>query len=209
MSLRIVGAGVGRTGTHSLKLALERLLGAPCYHMVECFAHPEHVPLWHAAMLDSPVDWPAIFDGYAATVDWPGAGVWDQILAAHPDALVLLSTRATADEWWRSASRTIFAIRDTPPEMRAWREMADAMIARFTPDSADEAASKDAYARHNAAVRASVPADRLVEWQPADGWGPLCAALDVPVPDEPFPVTNTTDEFRAMAGLDTPTDEQA
>ena len=204
MTLRVIGAGLGRTGTMSLKVALERLLGGPCYHMFELLGHPEHVPMWHAAMLDQPVDWPAVFEGYVATVDWPGGGVWDQIATAYPDALILLSTRTSADEWWQSASRTIFpAMHKAPPEgMEAWHAMAKAMVKRLTPDLADEAATKAGYERHNERVRQEVPADRLVQWQPADGWGPLCDALDVPVPDEPFPVTNTTEEFRARAGMD-------
>jgi hypothetical protein len=187
----------------SLKAALERLLGAPCYHMIEVFGHLDHVPVWHSAMLDEPVDWDALFDGYSAAVDWPVCGVWRSIAAAYPEAPVLLSTRASADEWWESAKNTIFAAKEeglaVSPE---WDEMITVMFRRFTPDWSDEAACKAAYEAHNAAVRAEVPASRLVEWQPSDGWAPLCDALGVAVPDEPFPKTNTTAEFRAMVGLD-------
>src|SRR3954470_22227270 len=105
--LRVVGAGVGRTGTASLKAALERLLGGPCYHMAEVFEHTVHIPLWHAALLGEQVDWDKIMDGYVAVVDWPAAGCWRDLAAAHPDALVLLSTRADAQTWWKSASATI------------------------------------------------------------------------------------------------------
>jgi hypothetical protein len=203
MTLRIVGAGVGRTGTHSLKVALEQLLGGPCYHMVEVFPRPEHIALWTAAFNGEPTDWDELFEGFVATVDWPSAGAWEPILAANPDALVLLSTRTSADEWWGSASRTIFErMRDLGPDEGGFGTMTTAMAAAFGADFGDEASCRAAYERHNAHVRATVPADRLVEWQPADGWGPLCAALGVPVPDEPFPVTNTTDQFRAMAGMD-------
>jgi len=203
MALQIVGAGLGRTGTHSLKLGLERLLGAPCYHMIEVFGHPEHVPMWAAAMRDEPVDWPALFEGYEATVDWPGGGVWQSISAAFPDAKVLLSTRRSADLWWTSASRTIFeGMENSPPGMEAWFEMAQTMMRRLTPEWPDEAACKAAYERHNAEVRASVPKDKLLEWQPQDGWGPLCVALEIAEPQDPFPVTNTTADFRAMRGLD-------
>ncbi|MCU1354337.1 MAG: hypothetical protein JWM05_3546 [Acidimicrobiales bacterium] len=203
MTLQIIGAGLGRTGTHSLKVALEQLLDEPCYHMVEVFAHPEHVPQWHAAMRDEPVDWPSVFEGYAATVDWPGGGVWKDISAAYPDALILLSTRTDADEWYGSASRTIFeAMGSPPPGMDDWHAMTETMIARVTPDWRDAEQTKAGYDRHNADVRASVPADRLIEWQPQDGWGPLCAALGVAEPDGPFPVTNTAAEFRQMSGLD-------
>ena len=202
MSLRIVGAGLGRTGTHSLKVALEQLLGGPCYHMIEVFGHPEHVPAWHAAMLDKPVDWPTVFDGYVATVDWPGGGVWKSISAEYPDALILLSTRRSADEWWTSASRTIFlGIGQVGQENPEWHGMAMSMLERLTPDWQDEDACKAAYERHNADVRASVPPDRLIDWQPQDGWEPLCRALGVDVPDEPFPLTNTSEEFRANMGL--------
>jgi hypothetical protein len=205
MTLRIVGAGLGRTGTHSLKIALEQLLGGPCYHMVEVFGHPEHVPMWHAAMLDQPVDWDVIFEGYVATVDWPSGGVWRPIAEHYPDAKILLSTRRTADEWWTSASKTIFeAMKEAPPGMEEWHAMTVEMTKRLTPDFPDEAACKAAYERNNAEVRAEVPAERLIDWQPQDGWGPLCEALDVPVPDEPFPLTNTTADFRAMTGLDNP-----
>jgi hypothetical protein len=202
MALRVVGAGLGRTGTNSLKLALETLLGAPSYHMLELFDHPEHVPRWHAAVRDEPVDWDALFEGYAATVDWPGAAFWREITAASPDALVLLSVRDSAQEWWRSADATIFqGIKGEPPLGAGgeWLAMVREMMSRrFTVDVSDERAAKAAYERHNAEVRAAVPGDRLLEWRPGDGWGRLCDALGVPVPDVPFPHVNTTADFRSM-----------
>lgn len=205
MSLRVVGAGIGRTGTLSLKLALERLLGAPCYHMFEVRLHRrDHVPSWHRA-LDEPPDWGELFEGYAAAVDWPASAFWPELAAAYPDAPVVLSTRESAEAWWRSADRTIFVrMRSAPAEAEAeWSAMmTDLLRRRFTDRVDDAAACKAAYERHNAAVRAAVPAERLVEWQATDGWGPLCAALGVPEPDEPFPVTNTSEEFRARTGLD-------
>src|SRR4051794_29525381 len=114
--LRVVGAGLGRTGTASLKGALERLLGGPCYHMAEVFEHFDHIPIWHAAIRGEPVNWEQIMDGYAAAVDWPTAGCWRELATAYPDALVLLSTRADAETWWRSASATIMA---KPPDDEA------------------------------------------------------------------------------------------
>ena len=202
MTLQIVGAGLGRTGTHTLKLALERLMGAPCYHMFEVFGHPEHVPMWHAAMINQPLDWSVVFDGFVATVDWPGGGVWEDIWAAYPDAKVLLSTRQSTDQWWRSASRTIFLPRElSEPGQEPWQQMIMTMMKRFTPAWPDEVACKAAYEAHNGHVRATVPKDRLIDWKPEDGWGPLCDGLGVPVPDEPFPLTNTTEEFRSRMGL--------
>jgi hypothetical protein len=202
MTIRVVGAGLGRTGTTSLKAALEQLLGEPCYHMIEVFGHPEHVPLWHAAMRDEPVDWEALFEGYGSVVDFPAAAVWRDIAAAYPDAPVLLSTRSSSDEWWRSASKTILTVRPEEPEMAEWRAMTADMFGRISPDPSDEALTKAGYEAHNAAVRAEVPPERLIDWRPEDGWEPLCKGLGLPVPDEPFPLTNTTAEFRAMTGLD-------
>src|SRR6478736_7536238 len=126
MELRVVGVGLGRTGTNSLKLALERLLDAPCHHMIEVFANGEQFPLWVAALEGDP-DWTAIYGGYAATVDWPGAAFWRELVAANPDAVVLLSRRESAEVWWNSARRTIFAPFNgedapTPPEFRAAAE---------------------------------------------------------------------------------------
>lgn len=207
MTLRVVGAGLGRTGTHSLKLALEQLLGGPCYHMVEVFGHPEHVPVWHDAALGKPTDWDKLFEGYVATVDWPGASVWKDIADHYPDAIVLLSVRQSADAWWKSAHDTIFegisrgAVAQENP---AWFEMIQAMFTTFTTDWQNEDAAKAAYEAHNANVRATVPPKRLVDYTAGDGWEPLCKALGVPVPDAPFPHVNSTADFRAMMGLDAP-----
>jgi hypothetical protein len=203
MALKIVGAGVGRTGTHSLKEALELLTGGRCYHMVEVFGRPGDAEVWTAALQGDPPDWDAFLTDFDATVDWPACSAWRELAAAYPDAPVLLSTR-DADSWWTSASRTIFEAmdRDKVPSDPAWSAMVGAMFERFTPDWRDEDAAKAAFAAHNAAVRAEIPASRLIEWQPGDDWAPLCRGLGVPVPDVPYPHTNTSDEFRAFSGLD-------
>jgi hypothetical protein len=129
-------------------------------------------------------------------VDWPGASFWRELAAAYPQALVVLSLR-DAESWWRSASETIF-----PSSRRAsgpWREMVDAVFAaRFTSALDDRAACIAAYERHNTQVRREVPRARLLEWRASEGWEPLCAALGVPVPGEPFPRVNTTEQFHAM-----------
>ncbi len=199
--VKVVGAGVGRTGTHSLKLALEQLLGGVCYHMVEVFEHLDHVPTWTAAVNGERVDWEPVLGSYSAIVDWPGAGCWDALAEAYPDALVLLSTRRDAEEWWTSANATILgAMRGggpPDPAMDGWRAMTAAMMDRFDPNWSDHDAAVAAYERHNEAVRDSVPAKRLIQWQPGDGWAPLCSALGLPEPDAPFPHSNTTEEWLA------------
>lgn len=207
MTLQLVGAGLGRTGTLSLKLAIERLLGGTCHHMLEVVAHPEEIPFWHSAVRGEPVDFPSLLAGYSAIVDYPGASVWREIAAAFPDAPVLLSTRGSAADWWESARATILESGDEPTDEqgRALRSMVDDMFRRsLTENRHDRAAVMEAYDAHNAAVRAAVPADRLFEYQPGDGWGPVCAALDLPIPDEPFPHTNTREQFRQRSGLEPP-----
>jgi hypothetical protein len=206
MTLRVVGAGLGRTGTNSLKVALEQLLGGTCYHMAEVFGRPDDIATWQDAVDGRPVDWHALFRDFTAAVDWPVVGFWQDISAAYPDAIVLLSTRSSAQAWWKSADETIFAVMrrgvDYDGLMRDNMIMIRGLFERFTPGWDDPATAQRAYEEHNALVRATVPRERLVDWQPGDGWEPICAALGVPVPDSPFPHTNSKDEFRAMAGLD-------
>lgn len=194
MTIRVVGAGLGRTGTMSLKRALERLLGVPCYHMAEVFQHPEHVPAWHEAARGRMPDWGELLQSYAAAVDWPAASFYRELAAAFPQAWVVLSLREP-ESWWRSASTTIFPALEQA-EDDAWRRMMEDVLAtRFTRALTDKEACIAAYERHVAEVRRTVPAGRLLEWCPADGWGKLCDALGLPVPAEPFPRVNTTEEF--------------
>jgi hypothetical protein len=198
--LKVVGAGVGRTGTHSLKVALEQLLGGRCYHMLEVFGRPGDAVVWAGVFRGQEPDWHEFMADFDAAVDWPAGGAWRELAAAFPDAPVLLSTR-DPDSWWKSASNTIFERLGDSPDP-AWNDMIDAMLGRFTRDYMDEDAAKAAFVAHNEAVRAEVPPERLIEWQPGDGWGPLCEGLGLDVPDTPFPHLNTTEEFRAMTGLD-------
>ena len=199
MEIKVVGAGVGRTGTNSLKLALEQLLDAPCHHMHEMLANPDQIPAWIDAIEGRPVDWSAMLASYAAIVDWPGGAFWRELSHANPGALVLLSVR-DPEEWYRSASNTIFLAFDhVPPEMKPWMEAVRQLLRdRFSDRFDDPTAMIDAYIRHNDAVRDEVPANRLLEWKLGDGWDPICERLGLSVPAEPFPVTNSTNEFREM-----------
>ena len=202
MSLKVVGAGVGRTGTASLKLALEQLLGGRCHHMLEIINDPGQVRGWTDAIDGRDVDWQELLSTYVAQVDWPGASFWREISAANPDALVVLSTR-DPEAWYRSASNTIFNVFDNPPPgLEEWFQSVQKMFAeRFSDDLGNPTAMIDAFEKHNAEVRAGVPTDRLLEWTASDGWEPLCERLGALVPNEPFPVTNTTNETRAIIGL--------
>ncbi len=198
MSLRVIGVGLGRTGTNSLKVALEMLLGGPCFHMAELMAHRERLPLWVAAYYEGDPDWEAIFEGYVATVDWPGAALWRPLCGAFPDVPVVLSSRTSADVWWTSATGTIFARGWTGEDYGPMdRELLTLMWGANGIVVDDEAASKAAYEQHLADVRATIAPDRLIDWQPGDGWGPLCRGLGLPVPALPFPHVNSTSEYQA------------
>lgn len=200
MTLKIVGAGLPRTGTMSLKAALEQLLGGPCYHGSVVFSQDSHVDSWNAAGAGAPVDWRILFDGFHATVDWPGAAFWEELAEEFPESIILLSTRDSAEAWWKSASETIFSYAagpDGPPILAMYAPLLEA---RFTTAIDDPEKAIAAYERHNAHVRATAPRGRLVEWTPKDGWGPLCEALGVPVPDDPFPRVNTAEDWARMAG---------
>ncbi len=202
MELKVVGAGVGRTGTHSLKLALEQLLDAPCHHMLEVLGDPDQIPAWIDAIEGRPVDWSVMLARYRTIVDWPGSAFWNELSQANPEALVLLSVR-DPEEWYRSASNTIFLSFDNmPPELAPWMDEVRKLLRdRFSDRFDDSTAMMDAYLRHNDAVRAKVSASRLLEWKLGDGWDPICDRLGLSVPPEPFPVTNSTDEFREMVGI--------
>ncbi len=204
--LRVIGAGLPRTGTTSLKGALEQLLDGRCYHMFEFFEHVDaHGPLWWKALDGDLESLDAVLDGWDAAVDWPASLFWRELSERHPDALVVLSHRGDAETWWRSVDRTVWATmrdRGSNPMIDAWNAK---LRARFgLGDDWDEpAVAMAAYERHHADVIASAPADRLLVWQPSDGWEPLCAALGVDTPEGDFLHRNTTSDFRERSGLGT------
>jgi len=200
--LRVVGAGLPRTATRSLKDALERLLGGRCYHMAEVFQHLEDVPTWRAATRGDELDWSTFPPDSVAAVDWPASAFWRELADASPDAVIVLSTRDSAAKWWESADETIFPVIRNPVEAEheEWKQMVLELLTREIGSDWDDAGRAQAfYERHNDRVRQEAPAERLVEWRAEDGWDPLCAALGLPVPDEPFPRVNTREEWRARA----------
>ncbi len=200
--LEVIGAGLGRTGTLSLKAALEQLGFTGCYHMVDVFAHPEHVPLWQAAADRKRVDWDALFAGYRSAVDWPAAHFWRGLADHYPNAKVILTER-DPEKWYKSFSETILRLLTMPPapnpEMQAHGKMVRDIITEqtFGGKLDDKAHILDVYRRHNEDVRRTIPVDRLLVFDAPQGWEPLCRFLGVPVPKTEFPRTNSTDEFIA------------
>lgn len=200
MTLRVVGAGLPRSGTHSLKLALEHLLGEPCFHMREIPGHPYDCgPLWSVALRGAGrPEWERIFEGYAAAVDWPAGLFWREISQVYPDALILLSTRDSAETWLASMEATILPVARAiaPQDWLGGRDLA-VMLERFvgTTEWDDRDLLLAARDRWIADVCDSTDPARLIEWRPGQGWGPLCHALGVPVPDRPFPWANRREDW--------------
>lgn len=201
MALKVVGSGLGRTGTKSLQTALNMLGFGPCHHMVEVFAHPESVPLWIRAGAGVP-DWDAIFDGYQSMVDYPGAAYWRELADYYPDAKVLHTVR-DPDDWFDSTQATIFAPQGPVASGDGQGPMADffrSFSAPFRDHMHDRAFMTGYFRRHTEAVVAAIPPDRLLIYQAGQGWEPLCEFLGTPVPAEPYPSENSRAEFIARVG---------
>lgn len=212
MPLEVIGAGLGRTGTMSLKAALETLGFGPCYHMIEVFENPEHIPFWEAATRGEDVDWERIFSGYRAAVDYPEASFYKVLMERYPDAKVVLSVR-DPERWYESARNTIyraseaanspliFVIARFVPRLRGMKRavnMNDDLIWKrgFDGRFEDREYAMDVFRRHNEEAKRHVPPEKLLVYEVKEGWGPLCDFLGVPVPDEPFPRLNDTAEFQ-------------
>lgn len=201
MSLNVIGAGFGRTGTASLKLALETLLSEPCYHMSEVLTRPGQVDLWLDVTAGKP-DWPAIFEGYAATVDFPACTYWRELAEFYPHAKIVLSVR-DAERWYDSTQKTIFSKKmQTYQSGTKWGGMTKATIDDHVGgDLNDKDAVIAAYESHNQAVKDAFGPERLLVFEAKEGWAPLCAFLDVPVPDAPYPNINSSAEFESVWAL--------
>lgn len=206
MGLKVIGSGLGRTGTLSTKLALEQLGFSPCHHMVEVFMNPAQVQLFIDAGNGKP-EWDAIFGGYEAMVDHPGCAYSRELAAHYPEAKVLHTVR-DPDKWFDSTQATIFnPERPAPPEGTPMRVFFDQLYAWYGGDMHDRGFMTDFFRRHTERVIASVPPERLLVFDVKEGWDPLCAFLGVDVPATPYPRENSTQEFQArVASGDMPID---
>lgn len=198
MPLAVIGAGFGRTGTMSLKLALEQLGLGPCYHMVEVRKNPGAAALWEAAADREPVDWELLFKGYGSTVDWPSATFYRELAEAYPKAKVILTVR-DPESWFASTQETIFGPLipkdETNPHSRMVMKVVDDLFGR---DMQNKERLISVYEAHNARVQEVIPPERLLVYEVAQGWGPLCAFLGLPEPAGPMPRVNSTEEFKEM-----------
>lgn len=210
--LKVIGAGLGRTGTSSTKLALEMLGFSTCYHMSELMEDGSHLPYWQQAFKTGTTDWNSLFTGYQSAVDYPSALFYQDQMARYPDAKVLLTIR-DPERWYESARETIFMVTQTPIPLSILRwfipfvremyprfEFTEALIwnGQFDGRFKDKEYAIAKFIEWNNAVIATVPDDRLLVYEVKQGWQPLCEFLDVPVPDEVFPRVNSRAEFQAM-----------
>ena len=192
--IQVIGAGLGRTGTNSLQLALQRLLHGKCYHMFELRNRPEDVAVWKEAACGKFPEWEIFLSGWSAVVDWPAAAYWRELSEVFPKALVILSTR-DPESWWQSVSDTIFPALANAKK-NPWRDMVMATFEnRFTTEINNKERCVEAFNEHNRMVKQRLDKDGLLEWHPKDGWDPICKALNLPIPVDPFPHVNSREEF--------------
>ena len=200
MALKVIGAGLGRTATFSMKFALEHIGFGPCYHMSEVFAGARrNIPLWTDVVSGRP-DWDAIFDGYQSTTDYPACTYWRELALHYPEAKVLLTVR-DADSWFDSVTETIFSeqmqgsLAGSPAETM----MRGAVLDVFGNNIRDRTFMTDWFSHRNQEIIDTLPPERLLVFSPKEGWEPLCEFLGVPVPAEPFPRVNSRDELSALS----------
>jgi sulfotransferase family protein len=214
--VKVIGAGFGRTGTTSLKAALEELGFGPCYHMTEVFAHPGHADFWSSAWHGEPVDWEGVLGGYEATVDWPACTFYEQLMERHPEAKVLLSVR-DPEPWYESTRNTIYELSmllDSSPTSRVIFGLISLLVfggfaggrsnmvndliwdGTFDGRFADKAYAIEVFERHNEEVKRRVPPERLLVYDVKEGWEPLCEFFGVPEPEVPFPHLNDAAQMR-------------
>lgn len=209
--MKVIGAGLPRTGTLSQKVALEMLGFGPCYHMVNVLSDLDQAQTWRRA-LEGEEPWDEVLDGFQATVDWPGSFFYKELADYYPDAKVVLSVRDAAG-WEQSMRETIWGIFYGDLLMRdlsfargridsKWRGYIDQMEEMWhqsglIPDGADtdSESMRRAMERFNDEVQETIPADRLLVWSVSEGWDQLCKFLEVPIPDTPFPHLNDSKEF--------------
>lgn len=210
MALEIIGAGFGRTGTYSLKLALEHLGFGPCHHMSEVIDNSQQISLWNDVVAGRP-DFDRIFAGFRAAVDFPVSAYWQDVLSVTPGAKVILSDRDPED-WYGSFSQTILPLINDkaawPDNRREWFKMIDKVIVgKALGGQTERDGILAAYRKNTAEARSLAAEGRALVFRSRDGWEPLCNFLGVDVPDAPYPQTNRRSEF--FASVKSGTEEHA
>ena len=195
-TLKVIGTGFGRTGTDSMREALEILGFGPCHHMRELINDPEHEHYWRAVAAGAKPDWDNLLGGYASCVDWPSAYYWPQLVEAFPQAKVILTWR-TSESWWTSFERTLLpriqSFSETDTKAKSG-ELIGPRVFHNRPE--DRAHCIAVYEENVRTVKEKVSAERLLIHRLGDGWEPLCEHLNVPMPGIPYPKSNSTNAFQ-------------
>ena len=207
MALKVIGAGFGRTGTLSLKVALEQLGFSKCHHMQEVMASGSQANFWYSISQGRDVDWDEVFEGFAASVDWPACTYWEPLYRHYPDSKVILTIR-DPDRWYDSVLKTIYPMTTEIPKWLVWmvprfRKVVDLVNTNiwngtFDGRVEDRAHAIEVFHRNTERVKKGVPSERLLVFQATDGWEPLCEFLGVPIPDGPYPHANEAAVMKRM-----------
>jgi hypothetical protein len=197
MTLRVIGTGFGRTGTDSMREALDLLGFGPCHHMFEVNSNEEQKRLWRAFVQGAAISWEELFNGYSSCVDWPSAHYWPELVQVYPNARVILTGRSP-ESWWTSFENTLVQVlrNTTDPASLGLTLCRDQVFGGKPDDRANAIARYEANVKR---VMATVPKDRLLVHELGDGWEPLCAHLGVAVPSQPYPSRNSSSEFQNTA----------
>ncbi len=213
--MKVIGVGFGRSGTMSLKHALEEVGAGPCFHMIDLIRNPDKVDPWHDAAVKGEPDWEAMFAGYESTIDWPGCTFWRELIEVYPDAEVLLNYR-DFDGFYKSCQNTIWAIKQAaqkgelaqdanrpPPSPKLWQVIGALIWEQdFEGRFEDKEFIRGLYHDRIEEIKQTVPAERLTLFElGVDGWKTIGDMLEVETPDGNFPHLHDTDEFRSEFGL--------
>lgn len=204
MSIKVIGAGFGRTGTASLRTALEKLGFNKCYHMHEILVDQSRAKSWYKASQGKDVNWDRVFDGYQAMLDWPSCSFYKNLVEKYPEAMVILTVR-DPEEWYKSVSETVYPLSNSFSKWHAWfsptARIMKGMLFKiiwegtFHGKFEDKEYAKTIFNRHIEEVKRTVSEEKLLIYKVTEGWKPLCEFLKVDEPEEPFPRVNGLEEF--------------
>jgi len=202
--MKVFGTGFGRTGTMSLKIALEKLGIGPCYHMREVVSHPSHIKIWYDISRGEHPNWNRLFSGFNSAVDFPVSLFYKKLINKFPDAKFILTLR-DFDTWYKSTANTIYKVPTMLPDWFKWVVYPIRMfielqvnliwVGLFKNNFSDRESTELVYNEHLKSVKISIPADKLLSYRVNEGWGPLCEFLNVDKPEIPFPKVNDTAEM--------------
>jgi len=204
MTLQVIGAGFGRTGTQSLKVALEELGFGKCYHMTEVIKSPARLKQWTEIMEGGKADWDILFAGYQSGVDWPVSAYYKELMVVYPEAKVILTVR-DPERWYESFVSTLYEADKRFNKYFQFIPILDRFFKAlnkiiwddiFQNRLDDQAHMIEVFNKHIEDVKQTVPKERLLIFEAKQGWAPLCAFLGVPVPtDKPFPHVNDAERM--------------